>query len=85
MDINKFLLKNDKGLPSITMTMFTLGCLTAFTKLLLAGMSIGSFTMGAFTGIEAAAFVTALGGVYAYRRTTDVKNQTVTTETKEVE
>jgi hypothetical protein len=83
MDINKFFIKNNDGKPSVTMTMFVLGCLVAFAKLLFAGMVIGKFAMGAFSGIDAAAFITALGGVYAYRRTTDTKNQTVTSENKE--
>ena len=65
--MNKFFLKNNDGQPSVTLTAFVLGFVVCNLKLLFAGLTIGSFVMGPFSGIDASAFLAALGGVYCLR------------------
>lgn len=57
------------GQPSVTLTFFALGFVVAIAKLALSGIAIGSFKLEAFSGVDFAAVVGALGGVYALRRT----------------
>lgn len=53
---------------SVTLTFFTYGCVIAFLKLLLSGVEIGSFKVSPFSGLDFAAVIASLGGVYSYRR-----------------
>ena len=68
MNLNKILIKNSGGKPSVTMTAFVLGFVVVNLKLILSGMEIASYKMAAFTGGEYAAAISALGGVYVLRR-----------------
>jgi len=71
MNINKLLIKDSKGEPSVTMTAFVTGFLIVNLKLIASGMTIGGITLTAFTGGEYAAAVGALGAVYVLRRSTE--------------
>ncbi len=66
--MEKFLLKDSSGKKSVTMTAFCLGFLVVNGKLLLAGMTIGSYQMAPFTGVEYGAALAALGAIYVLRR-----------------
>lgn len=68
MDLNRLLIKDSAGVPSVTMTAFVTGFIVVNLKLLIAGMTIAGFTMTAFSGVEYAAAVGALGTVYVMRR-----------------
>ena len=68
MNLNKILIKDSGGKPSVTMTAFVLGFVVVNLKLILSGMEIASYKMAAFTGGEYAAAISALGGVYVLRR-----------------
>lgn len=62
-------LKDPKnGLPSVTLTAFALGFAVALTKLLISGMQIGTYQMSPFSGVDFAAVVSSLGGLYWARR-----------------
>ena len=62
------LFNDSSGNPSLTTTAFVLGFVVAVLKLLISGLTIGSFKMDTFTGVDFAAVVGALGTVYAMRR-----------------
>ena len=65
----QFYLKDPKtGEPSVTLTLFVTGTLVAVLKLLLSGITIKGFAMSTFSGVDFAAAVAALGGVYTLRR-----------------
>ena len=66
--MEKLLLKDSAGKRSVTMTAFVLGFIVVCAKLIFSGMTIGSFTISPFTGVDFGASVAALGGVYALRR-----------------
>ena len=68
MNLNKLLIKDSSGKPSVTMTAFVTGFIAVNFKLLMSGMTIAGYTMTAFTGGEYAAAVGALGAVYVMRR-----------------
>ena len=68
MNINKILIKDSTGEPSVTMTAFVTGFIAVNFKLLTSGITIAGYTMTAFTGGEYAAALSALGGVYIMRR-----------------
>jgi hypothetical protein len=68
VNINKLLIKDSAGKPSVTMTAFVTGFITVNFKLLASGITIAGYTMTAFTGGEYAAAVGALGAVYVMRR-----------------
>jgi hypothetical protein len=70
MNINKLLIKDSGGKPSVTMTAFVTGFVAVNFKLLMSGVTISGFTMTAFTGGEYAAAIGALGAVYVMRRST---------------
>jgi hypothetical protein len=84
MNINSFLLENDNGKPSITMTVFVITVLVCCVKLLLSGMNLGCLSFAIFTGVDFAAAISAAGLIYKLRRDGDAKNQTPITETKEI-
>lgn len=62
------LIKDSKGLPSVTMTAFVLGAVVVNLKLLLSGMTLGGFSMSDFNGSDYAASMSALGAIYVLRR-----------------
>lgn len=70
MNINKILIKDSSGEPSVTMTAFVVGFVTVNLKLLISGLTIGSYTMSTFTGVDYSAAVAALGAIYVMRRAT---------------
>jgi len=63
------------GEKSVTLTLFVVAFFICCLKLLLAGMTIGKFTMGAFSGVDFAAITTAIGGIYGFRKHTDTTNK----------
>ncbi len=62
------------GKKSVTLTAFVVGLLVANVKLLLSGVSVGSFVMSPFSGMDFAAVVGAVGAIYAARKHTDKDN-----------
>lgn len=68
MNLNKLLIKDSAGKPSVTMTAFVTGFMVVNAKLLISGLTIAGYKMAAFTGGEYAAAVGALGAVYVMRR-----------------
>jgi len=72
-------INDSKDEKSVTTTVFVMGAVATTIKLLLAGSTFGVVTIGAFTGIEAAAVYAALGSVYNLRRSKymneDAKNE----------
>lgn len=58
---------------SVTLTAFMAGFAVATFKLLVSGLTLKGFQMAAFTGVDYAAAVGALGAVYVMRRSTDQK------------
>lgn len=68
MDLRRFLIKNSDGKPSTTMTAFIVGFAVVNLKLLISGLTLGGYTMAAFSGGEYAAAVGALGAIYVMRR-----------------
>lgn len=71
MNIESFLFNDTAGKKSVTVTAFIWGALVVNAKLLIAGLTIGSFTMSAFTGVDYSAAMGALGAVYVLRRHVD--------------
>lgn len=65
-----FLLKNEKtGQPSYTLTAFILGSLIVNLKLILSGVEFNDhIKMGLFSGIDYAAAIAALGGLYSLNK-----------------
>ena len=74
MNINKFLIKDSTGKPSVTMTAFVLGFIVVNTKLLLSGSTVFGFTVGDFTGVDYAAAFGGLGAIYVLRRDKNQKS-----------
>ncbi len=70
--MKKFLIKNSDGKPSVTMTAFVLGFIVVNAKLLLSGVTIGTFVISTFDGVSYAAAIVALGGVYIMRKKVDL-------------
>jgi len=75
MGINKILIKDSTGKPSVTMTAFVTGFIAVNFKLLASGVTIAGYTMTAFTGGEYAAAIGSLGAVYVMRRSTGTPNE----------
>lgn len=61
------------GKESVTLTVFIAGFGVATLKLLIAGLTIGSVKMSDFSGIDYAAVLAALGGVYTLRKRDSIK------------
>ena len=57
--------------PSVTVTLLVVTFLVALGKILLAGVTVGSFTMAPFIGTDFAAMIAAVGGLYGFRKHTD--------------
>jgi hypothetical protein len=70
MNLNKLLIKDSVGKPSVTMTAFVTGFIVVNAKLLMSGVTVAGYTMAAFTGGEYSAAIGALGAVYVLRRST---------------
>lgn len=68
MNLNKILIKDSDGKPSVTMTAFVTGFIVVNTKLLISGLTIAGYTMAVFGGGDYAAALSALGGIYVIRR-----------------
>jgi hypothetical protein len=66
--MHKFLIRNTDGKKSLTATAFAMGFIIVNVKFLFAGMSFGALILSPFTGVEYAAAVAGLGGVYVLRR-----------------
>lgn len=66
--MHRFLIKNTDGKKSLTATAFALGFMIVNIKFLFAGMSFGLLVLSPFSGVEYAAAVAGLGGVYVLRR-----------------
>lgn len=66
-----FFITDADGKKSLTRLMFTVGFLVVNAKLLLSGVEVGGINMAPFSGVEYAAAITALGGVYVLRRSTN--------------
>lgn len=66
--MHKFLIRNTDGKKSLTATAFALGFAIVNLKFLFAGMSFGLLTVSPFSGVEYAAAIAGLGGVYVLRR-----------------
>jgi len=63
-----FLLDPKTGEPSVTLTAFVLGFVVATLKLLLSGVTLGGLTLSPFSGVDYAAAIVAVGGIYVMRR-----------------
>lgn len=61
--------------PSVTLTAFVLGFGIATFKLLLSGITLSGVKLDAFTGVDFAAAMGALGAIYAMRRSKDDKTE----------
>jgi len=68
MNIEKLMIKDSSGKPSITMTAFCIGFAVVNLKLLVSGVEIMSYKMAAFSGSEYSLSIAALGSVYILRR-----------------
>lgn len=69
-------LKDPKsGEPSFTLTMCFVTLLVCCFKLLVAGITIGSITMSAFSGADFGMAVGAAGAIYGWRKATDSKSE----------
>ena len=68
--MEKLLIKDSAGKPSVTMTAFVTGFAVVNLKLIFSGFEIMTYKVTAFTGGEYAAAVAALGAVYVMRRAT---------------
>lgn len=67
----KFLITDQNGNKSTTLTAFVLGFIVVNAKLLISGLTIGGYTMANFTGVDYSAAIAALGAVYVMRRSTE--------------
>ncbi len=61
------------GKKSVTLTLFVFGFAIATLKLLVSGLVIHGFKMGDFNGVDYAAAIAALGGVYTLRKNNTIK------------
>lgn len=57
--------------PSVTLTAFVVGFLVCLFKLLSSGIAISDFHLAVFSGVDFAAAITALGGVYSLKQHVD--------------
>ena len=73
--LDKLLLKDSSGNKSTTVTAFIIGFVVVNLKLLASGLTVGGYTMSAFSGVDYSAAIGALGAIYVMRRATGVKNE----------
>ena len=71
MNLNKILIKDSDGKPSVTMTAFVTGFIVVNLKLLASGLTIAGYDMSPFTGVDYSAAIGALGAIYVMRRSGD--------------
>ena len=64
----KDLFTNKEGKYSLTAVAFAAGFMVCTLKLLLAGLTVGKISVGAFSGSDYGVAIAALGGVYVLRR-----------------
>lgn len=57
--------------PSVTLTAFIIGFIVCLFKLVASGIAIGEVHLAIFSGVDFAAAVTALGGVYSLKQHVD--------------
>ena len=62
------MIKDSSGEKSVTMTVFVIGFIVVCLKLLVSDLDILGYHMSTFTGVDFAAAVTGLGGIYILRR-----------------
>ena len=73
--LDKILLRDTQGNKSVTVTAFVLGFVVVNLKLLASGLTLAGYEMSAFTGVDYAAAIGALGTVYVLRRSTVPKQE----------
>lgn len=73
--MNKLFFTDSDGKKSVTVTAFILGFVIVNIKLLASGLTLGSYTMSAFTGSDYAMAIGALGAVYVMRRNGNKKKK----------
>lgn len=78
--LDKLLLKDSSGNKSTTVTAFVLGFVVVNLKLLASGLTLVGYEMSAFTGVDYAAAMGALGAIYVMRRATGDKSKGGTDE-----
>ena len=66
--INQYFLTDTSGKRSATLTAFVVGFLVVNLKLLISGLNFWGFQMETFSGVDYAATLAALGGIYILRR-----------------
>jgi hypothetical protein len=67
--MSKLVIKNVKtGQPSYILTAFISGIFIVNTKLLLSGLQIVDVKMSDFSGVDYAAAIAALGGIYTLNK-----------------
>ena len=67
-NMNLWLTDPVTGQKSVTLTFFIVGFIVCLSKMIFSGVTIGTFSLSLFSGIDFAAAVGALGGVYVLRR-----------------
>jgi membrane associated rhomboid family serine protease len=60
---------------SATLTLLIYGYFVCVAKLLVSGVIVGTVNLGAFSGIDFAAAIGALGALYGVRKYTDVSKR----------
>lgn len=68
MDIRKYLMTDSTGKKSLTTSAFIVGFLVINLKILLAGNTIQDMEFSAFSGMDYAAALGALGMIYVMRK-----------------
>ena len=74
MNFRKLLLTDSEGNKSATLTVFIVGSILVSVKMFFSGLTISTFTLGTFSGVDFAASLVALGGIYILRRTKGTNN-----------
>lgn len=75
MNLNKLLIKDSDGKPSVTMTAFVTGFIVVNLKLIVSGLTLAGYKMAPFTGVDYSAAIGALGAVYVMRRSGGSKEE----------
>ena len=84
--LSHLVIKNVKtGKPSYTLTAFMVGILVVNVKLAISGIEVGGVKMSDFSGVDYAAAIAALGGIYSLNKHLNKKDVDISTESKETE
>jgi len=67
-------LAEPEGKSSVTLTAFVTGFMVCLFKLVFSGVAIGNFKLAIFSGVDFAAAITALGGIYSLKTHIDNLN-----------